>query len=143
MAQPLAPLSTGLSPSMARHSRRLRLRSLRPLPLKTATDQNPTPLHDCSWRFGLGSPPFARRYLGDLFLISLPLPTWMFPFGRFAFPGPRPGIPGLRKEPQCEVAFGHPRINACLRLPGAYRSLPRPSSPPKPSHPPDGVAVPS
>ena len=25
--------------------------------------------------------------------------------------------------------FGHLRINACLRLPGAYRSLPRPSSP--------------
>jgi hypothetical protein len=26
--------------------------------------------------------------------------------------------------------FGHPRIVACLRLPEAYRSLPRPSSPP-------------
>jgi hypothetical protein len=25
--------------------------------------------------------------------------------------------------------FGHPRINACVRLPEAYRSLPRPSSP--------------
>jgi hypothetical protein len=25
--------------------------------------------------------------------------------------------------------FGHPRINACKRLPGAYRSLLRPSSP--------------
>ena len=25
--------------------------------------------------------------------------------------------------------FGHPRIKACLRLPEAYRSLPRPSSP--------------
>ena len=25
--------------------------------------------------------------------------------------------------------FGNPRINACLRLPEAYRSLPRPSSP--------------
>ena len=25
--------------------------------------------------------------------------------------------------------FGHPRISACLQLPGAYRSLPRPSSP--------------
>jgi hypothetical protein len=24
--------------------------------------------------------------------------------------------------------FGHPRITACLRLPEAYRSLPRPSS---------------
>ena len=27
--------------------------------------------------------------------------------------------------------FGDLRINACLRLPGAYRSLPRPSSPPR------------
>ena len=26
--------------------------------------------------------------------------------------------------------FGNPRINACLRLPEAYRSLPRPSSAP-------------
>ena len=25
--------------------------------------------------------------------------------------------------------FGHPRVEACLRLTGAYRSLPRPSSP--------------
>jgi hypothetical protein len=30
----------------------------------------------------------------------------------------------------CRVApFGNPRINACLQLPVAYRSLPRPSSP--------------
>src|SRR5215475_3160461 len=26
--------------------------------------------------------------------------------------------------------FGHPRINACSRLPVAFRSVPRPSSPP-------------
>jgi hypothetical protein len=37
--------------------------------------------------------------------------------------------------------FGHPRINGCLLLPGAFRSLPRPSSPPKPSHPPYGVGA--
>jgi hypothetical protein len=30
----------------------------------------------------------------------------------------------------CQVApFGNPRIKACLQLPAAYRSLPRPSSP--------------
>jgi hypothetical protein len=28
--------------------------------------------------------------------------------------------------------FGHLRIEGCMHLPGAYRSLPRPSSPPKP-----------
>ena len=45
-------------------------------------------------------------------------------------------------RPQQEVPFGDPRIEACLRLPGAYRRLPRPSSAPEPSHPPGGL-VPS
>lgn len=40
-----------------------------------------------------------------------------------------------------EVLLGDLRINGCVRLPGAYRSLPRPSSAPKPSHPPDSVDV--
>jgi hypothetical protein len=31
---------------------------------------------------------------------------------------------GVRVAP-----FGNPRIKGCLHLPGAYRSLPRPSSP--------------
>ena len=44
--------------------------------------------------------------------------------------------------PSREVTFGHPRIEDCMRLPEAYRSLPRPSSPLKPSHPPDGVVAP-
>ncbi len=39
-----------------------------------------------------------------------------------------------------EVPFGDLRIEACMRLPGAYRSLPRPSSVPKPSHPSGGVS---
>ena len=41
--------------------------------------------------------------------------------------------------PPQEVPLGDPRIEARLRLPGAYRSLPRPSSAPKPRHPPAGV----
>ncbi len=41
--------------------------------------------------------------------------------------------------PPREVPLGDPRIEARLRLPGAYRSLPRPSSAPKPRHPPAGV----
>ena len=40
-----------------------------------------------------------------------------------------------------EVPFGDLRIEGCVRLPGAYRSLPRPSSAPKPSHPPIRVGV--
>lgn len=30
-----------------------------------------------------------------------------------------------------EVPFGNPRFDGCLRLAGAYRSLPRPSSAPR------------
>ena len=38
-----------------------------------------------------------------------------------------------------EVLFGDPRIIDSLRLPAAYRSLPRPLSALKPSHPSDSV----
>ena len=40
--------------------------------------------------------------------------------------------------PWREFPFGNPGFNGCLRLPQAYRRLPRPSSAPKPSHPPSG-----
>ncbi len=50
------------------------------------------------------------------------------------------GAPGL--QPRREVPFGDPRINGRLRLPGAYRSLPRPSSAPQPSHPPPAFCCP-
>ena len=45
-----------------------------------------------------------------------------------------------RYRPRQEVLFGYLRIEACMRLPGAYRSLPRPSSVPKPSHPSGGLS---
>ena len=38
------------------------------------------------------------------------------------------------------IPFGHPRIEGRLRLPEAYRSLPRPSSAPEPSYPPDSLS---
>ena len=47
----------------------------------------------------------------------------------------------LAATPVDWTPFGYLRIVDCLRLPGAYRSLPRPSSPPKPSHPLFGVFV--
>ena len=61
-------------------------------------------------------------------LISCPRGTEMFQFPRCA---PHPpmcseegdGTPSRRVAP-----FGDPRIKACVRLPEAYRSLPRPSS---------------
>lgn len=39
----------------------------------------------------------------------------------------------------CDVTFRNLRVKACMRLTGAYRSLPRPSSASKPSHPPNSV----
>jgi hypothetical protein len=41
-----------------------------------------------------------------------------------------------------ETSFGHPGIFGRVHLPQAYRSLPRPSSLIKPSHPPIGVFAP-
>jgi hypothetical protein len=40
-----------------------------------------------------------------------------------------------------EVLFGDPRIIDCMRLPEAFRSLPRPSSALKPSHPSHSVVT--
>jgi len=38
-----------------------------------------------------------------------------------------------------DFPFGHLEINDCVRLPQAYRSLPRPFSLPKPNHPPNRI----
>ncbi len=46
----------------------------------------------------------------------------------FQFPGLAP-ITVLGYDSKRVSPFGHPRIYACLQLPEAYRSLPRPSSP--------------
>ena len=55
----------------------------------------------------------------------------MFQFGGFP----------LHKEHNEEVLFRDLRIRDCVRLPGAYRSLPRPSSALKPSHPSHSVVT--
>ena len=59
---------------------------------------------------------FSSRYLD----VSVP---WVSP------PNLAAGIPP--DERRRVAPFGDLRINACLRLPEAYRSLPRPSSPPR------------
>ena len=41
--------------------------------------------------------------------------------------------------PWREFPFGDPGFDGCLRLPRAFRRLPRPSSAPEPSHPPRGA----
>ena len=76
---------------------------------------------------GLGCSPFARHYWGNhccfLFLGVLRC---------FSSPGSphRPDAGDSRPSACWVVPFGNPRINGHLHLPGAYRSLSRPSSPP-------------
>ena len=88
---------------------------------------------DKSGRFRLL--PVRSPLLGESRLISSPPGTEMF-----HFPGLSPSRYHLIRRPALyetvaqlslgQVAqFGNPRIKACLQLPEAYRSLPRPSSP--------------
>ena len=137
---------TGLSPSLAHLSRWLRLSCRFVTPpgtcnLRTITSlyTQRTTLADYYMRLGLGSSPFARRYLGN----------------RFAFFSSRyldVSLPWVRPEHstlttlltnrmiivECSVTphyqsrvapFGYPRIYGRVHLPVAFRSLPRPSSP--------------
>ena len=72
---------------------------------------------------GLGYSPFARHYLGN---------HYCFLFLRIlrCFSSPRsPSITGI-PHTGWVAPFGNLRILGCLRLPEAFRSLPRPSSPP-------------
>ena len=74
---------------------------------------------------GLGLDPFRSPLLRTSRLISLPPGTEMFQFPGFAsLLRGMTAITGGRVAP-----FGHLRITACVPLPGASRSLPRPSSP--------------
>ena len=75
-------------------------------------------------RFRLG--PVRSPLLRPSRLISLPRGTEMFQFPRFALVRKRV----MRLAPHRVAPFGHPGISACVPLPLAYRSLPRPSSPP-------------
>ena len=75
-------------------------------------------------RFGLA--PVRSPLLRGSRLLSLPPGTEMFQFPGFA----RALRPVTRVAPRRVAPFGDPGITACLQLPQAYRSLPRPSSPP-------------
>ena len=78
-------------------------------------------------RFGL----FRVRspLLTESLLLSLPGGTEMVHFPPFASSG-LCVHPRMTGHDPCRVSpFGNLRIKACLRLPEAYRSLPRPSSP--------------
>ena len=77
----------------------------------------------CRNKTGLGSSHFARHYSGN---------RSFFLFLRVLRCFSSPGSPTLRcsRSSTWRVPpFGYPRINSCLQIPAAFRSLPRPSSP--------------
>ncbi len=108
---------TGLSPSLALLSRRLRL------PALVASVGPTTPWRPKAPRFGLF--PVRSPLLRESRLISLPPGTEMFQFPGFASRLREMTVLAHRRV----SPFGNPRIDACVPLPLAYRSLPRPSSP--------------
>ena len=73
---------------------------------------------------GLGWSPFARRYSGSH--SCFPLLRLLRCFSSAGSPPLRVGQPSAGRV----APFGHPRIIGRSRLPAAFRSLPRPSSPP-------------
>ena len=75
--------------------------------------------------------PFRSLLLGESQLISFPAGTKMFQFPAYIF----------LAEFSCEhvFAFGDLWFKGRMRLPIAYRSLPRPSSQSKPSYPSSSV----
>lgn len=112
--------STGLSPAVAELSSSL--------PLPTPESRMPAlqPRMVETTRFGLF--PFRSPLLWESRLISFPPGTEMFHFpgsasSTLSFHVEMPEHYSRRVSP-----FRHPRIKACLRLPVAFRSLPRLSS---------------
>jgi hypothetical protein len=61
-------------------------------------------------------------------MFSFPLGTEMFQFPRFPSPDLCVQSGDAAGSPQRVSPFGYPRIDACTRLPEAFRSVPRPSS---------------
>ena len=82
--------------------------------------------HPCRNMDGLGCSPFARHYWGNHCLFSFPAGTKMFQF---------PALASNKLDNTSSrywvVPFGNLWIKGHLHLPKAYRSLSRPSSPPR------------
>ena len=111
---------TRLSRSMAQLSRRLSSSSVYHIKV-------PQPRKDKSSRFRLFRfrSPLLAESLRFLFLGLLRC----FTSPRFASPDYEFIRSIIQNNLDWVVPFGDPRIKACLRLPGAYRNLLRPSSP--------------
>ena len=126
---------TGLSPSMAGLSRHLLLgrQLVTPRSDCNRTSRRPTtPARQRlqAWHHaGLGWIRVRSPLLTESRLLSSPAGTEMVHFPAFASMELCIHSRMTGHDP-CRVSpFGNPRIKACLRLPEAYRSLPRPSSP--------------
>ena len=76
---------------------------------------------------GFGLLPGRSPLLGESFLFSFPAGTKMFQFPALASRHSRDNAP----SGHWVVPFGDPRVNGHLRLTAAFRSLSRPSSPPR------------
>ena len=116
--------STGLSPSLAGRSRPFDYRT--GLSLHVTGPHNPGPAEAGPvWAL----PRSLAATDGISRLISLPRGTEMVHFPRLASSSLciQPVI--IRHDPDGVAPFGHLRIEGCLPLPEAYRSLLRPSSP--------------
>jgi hypothetical protein len=112
---------TGLSPRAVGRSRPLRLHEIRPAGTSPTVTPQPRDASTTVWAL----PRSIASTWGISSLISLPPGTEMF-----QFPGLASHSRGMTGHDARRVApFGDPRINGCLLLPRAFRSLPRPSSP--------------
>ena len=111
---------TGLSPSLVSRSRAVQLT----LCFVTLLTRSYNPSVQARW-FGLFR--FRSPLLTESRLMSFPPGTEMFQFPGFASYA---YVFSARYPCGWVAPFGYPRINACSRLPVAFRSVPRPSSPP-------------
>jgi hypothetical protein len=77
---------------------------------------------------GLGCSDFARRYFRNHYcFLFLQVLRWFTSLGLLR--RPMYSVGDTLSSSVWVSPFGNLRIKACLRLPEAYRSLPRPSSP--------------
>ena len=112
---------TGLSPSSARLSSRVPLRS------RSSFTAGPTTPGAALPRPGFGLLRVRSPLLAQSLLFSLPPGTEMFQFPGFAW---RLAAPWADRSARVSP-FGHPRVAGHLPLAAAFRSLSRPSSPPR------------
>jgi hypothetical protein len=121
---------TGVSPSLPAHSRALQLRKQHPICYNTPHLYYVTET-DSVWAH-----PFSLAATSG---ISID-----FSSSSYSDASLRTVRPPKRKQGSVyrEISFGNLGIYGRMHLPQAYRSLPRPSSLIKPSHPPTGVFAP-